>query len=151
MKVYRISRKEYIEDLSGMGAKMFGGRWNPKGYSMLYTSENKSLSALEVLVHLNNKTVPEELQIITLELQEGDIIEYDVKKYRKILKREDSIIKFKMEGKNWIDSGLSIGLKVPSVLIRGEMNILLNPNHKQYKKVKVLSIEDFKFDERFFM
>ena len=49
MVVFRIARKEYIQDLSGRGAELFGGRWNEKGIPALYTSSSLSLAALEIL------------------------------------------------------------------------------------------------------
>jgi RES domain-containing protein len=41
-------------------------------------------------------------------------------------------------------------LKVPSAVVPGEYNFLLNPNHKYFQKVKILNIESFTFDERLF-
>ncbi len=52
MKVFRIAKKEFIADLSGEGARLYGGRWNKKGSSVLYTSESRSLATVEYLVHL---------------------------------------------------------------------------------------------------
>ena len=51
MIVYRITNQKYSHDISGTGAKTFGGRWNSKGMAMLYTSQHISLALLEMLVH----------------------------------------------------------------------------------------------------
>lgn len=52
MKVYRLTKRKYANDLTGQGAKVVGGRWNSKGNSILYTASSVSLALLEVLVHL---------------------------------------------------------------------------------------------------
>ncbi len=151
MEVFRISREKYIKDISGIGAKLSGGRWNPKGYAVLYSSEHKSLAALEVLVHLNKNTVPDDLKVISLAIPDNYIDEFDEKKFNKILKQIDSNQRLKNEGTNWLDSKKSLALKVPSILIPGEKNIIINPEHKAFKEIQILSIENFVFDERFFI
>lgn len=151
MIVYRIARDKYIEDLTGTGAKLHGGRWNPKGISILYTAQNKSLAALELLVHLDKNSVPDDLQIISLEFPDNEIIVFDKKQYKKLIEDNNSLPKFKETGKTWILSNKSLGLKVPSVLIPGESNILINPAHKSFKKLKIKKIEQFNYDERFFI
>ncbi|MBO0936131.1 RES family NAD+ phosphorylase [Fibrella sp. HMF5335] len=45
MQVYRVATSEYIEDLSGYGAKLNGGRWNREGVAVLYTGSSIALCA----------------------------------------------------------------------------------------------------------
>jgi len=150
MTVHRISKEKYIEDLSGKGAKLHGGRWNPKGYAILYTSENRALAALEFLVHLDSDTVPDDLKIISLEIPDNEIEVFDEGKFNAILKDENAENILKNEGKIWLESKRSLVLKIPSVLIRREQNVLINPLHSAFPNIKKLMIEDFYFDERFF-
>ena len=37
---------------TGEGARRYGGRWNSKGFAVIYTSSSISLAILEVLVHI---------------------------------------------------------------------------------------------------
>lgn len=150
MRVHRISKEKYIEDLSGKGAKLHGGRWNPKGYAVLYTSENRALAALEILVHLDRETIPDDLKIISLEIPNSEIEVFDKATFNAILKDENAENILKNEGRNWLESRRSLALKIPSVLIRRERNILINPLHPIFPKIKKLTIENFYFDERFF-
>jgi RES domain-containing protein len=59
MLVYRLYKSSYIADpLSAEGARRAGGRWNPKGYPILYTSATPELALLEVVAHLNPTFIP---------------------------------------------------------------------------------------------
>ena len=68
MRVYRIAKTKYIRDLSGTGARMYGGRWNKKGVGILYTSENRALATVEYLVHVSSSIVPAELSIAMIQI-----------------------------------------------------------------------------------
>lgn len=151
MDVYRISKSDYIKDLSGTGARLFGGRWNPKGIAVLYTSENRSLAALEILVHFNRNTVPGDLQIMKLRVPDKEIAAFELKKFNKFLLSEDATFRFEKEGQRWIESRDSLALKVPSVLMPGEYNVLINPVHDLFSYVEIEEVEDFVLDERFFL
>lgn len=51
-------------------------------------------------------------------------------------------------GAEWVQSQRSVALRVPSVVVPGEFNYLLNPAHPQFAKVKVGKPEPFSFDPR---
>ena len=53
MTVYRIAKKEYLEDLSGNGTKRTGEHWNPREISYLYSTSTSSLVILEKLVSID--------------------------------------------------------------------------------------------------
>src|SRR5438105_2051878 len=58
MIVYRLSKQEYADDLSGRGAEINGGRWNNKGLAALYTANSRALAVLEVAVHIPFGIIP---------------------------------------------------------------------------------------------
>ncbi|MGY8911099.1 MAG: RES family NAD+ phosphorylase, partial [Flavobacteriales bacterium] len=41
-------------------------------------------------------------------------------------------------------------LKVPSAVVKGDFNYLINPYHKQFKKIKIIDVTNFPFDKRMF-
>jgi RES domain-containing protein len=41
-----------------------------------------------------------------------------------------------------------VGLVVPSAIVPGEENVILNPRHPEFRKVKVVGEEGFGFDAR---
>jgi len=50
-------------------------------------------------------------------------------------------------GDHWIRSQDSVCLLVPSAIIDGEMNVLINPHHPDFSKVTFIS-KEFSFDTR---
>ncbi|MDX1642686.1 MAG: RES family NAD+ phosphorylase [Balneolaceae bacterium] len=151
MNLFRISKKQYIRDLSGEGARKFGGRWNSKGYAVLYTSETESLAALETLVHASVATMPNDLILLVLSVPDNikpDKI--DVDQLHSGWRNYPAPNQLAAMGNTWIDSDSSLLLKVPSVLVQSEMNILINPNHSDADKLSIEDVRPFTFDTRFF-
>ncbi|MBN1311068.1 MAG: RES domain-containing protein [Anaerolineae bacterium] len=149
MKVYRISKERYIKDLSGEGARIYGGRWNRKGTSVLYTAENRSLATVEYLVHLPIALVPEDTYIAELTIP--DHIEYEQVQI-KDLPPQWAIYPAPLVladiGEDWIRKNETLLLKVPSSVVRGEWNVLINPKHRLFNKVKLTDVKAYSFDER---
>ncbi len=103
------------------------------------------------MVHFNRSLTPAELQIITLNLPDREIASFDAKKFTKIIDSNEANSKCNEEGKKWLDAKSSLALRIPSVLIPGEHNIIINPEHESFKEIKIDNIENFFFDERFFI
>lgn len=149
MFVYRIARSSYIRDLSGTGAKRFGGRWNSKGIALLYTSRHRSLAILELLVNTGMKTMPKDLSMLKLHVPE-------TKPYSEITVAElpgdwrISPAPFQLAemGSEWIISNAALTLQVPSAVVPEENNILINPNHPDFKEIRIESISSFSLDSR---
>ncbi len=150
MKVFRIASKEFVNDLSGTGAKLYGGRWNEKGTPLLYCAENISLAILEILVHFDGLTVPKNLKLLTLEFSNKEVIEFSKAKFNKIRKSKNAEFLFKDEGQKWAKSNKSLVLKVPSIITKDEFNYLINPNHQNSNKIKKGKIVDLDLDSRLF-
>ena len=149
MQVYRIAQKIFINDLSGEGARLFGGRWNHRGIPLLYTAESRSLATLELLVHAQKLSTVSNLSILTLEIpakiKTDDIqnltkLPQNWQKYTSHPELQDVVAK-------WIASDGFI-LKVPSAIIKEESNFLINPRHKNMQLLKIIKTEDFILDER---
>ena len=54
----------------------------------------------------------------------------------------------KAVGDGWVRAARSAVLALPSVLISGEPNYLLNPAHPDFKKISIGKPEPFAFDPR---
>lgn len=149
MKVYRIAKKAYVKDLTGEGARLYGGRWNSKGTSMLYTASNRSLATVEYLVHLPMALLPKDIFIVELTIPSRlKSMSLSEKELPKKWRGYPAHYKLQELGNNWITENKSLTLKVPSCVVNGEYNILINPNHRSFKQVEISSIEAYNFDNR---
>lgn len=151
MIVYRISKGKYKEDLSGSGAELYGGRWNNKGNKMLYTASSRALALLEVAVHVPYGILPKDYFLITIEVPElkMETISLKILKGTNWTSRPPSQLTQKM-GDAFISRNKELVLKVPSIVVLQESNFLINPLHKDFDKVKVISVEPFEFDPQLF-
>lgn len=144
MVVFRIARKDYIQDLSGRGAELFGGRWNEKGIPALYTSSSLSLAALEILVHTDKSLPPVNMAYAKIYVPDEM---FSMKILR--LKNDEEPVVY---GTKWLKEKRGLMLKVSSVILPyeydHEFNLILNPQHEDYKKVFVAEVHDFSFDVR---
>ena len=149
MRVYRIAKDKYAQDLSGEGARLYGGRWNRKGTSVLYTAGNSSLAMLEKLVHIPPYVFPRDLKITVLEFpDEIDIIQVtlDDLPVDWINRPEHpSILDI---GDEFVADATFLGLKVPSAINPIDENVLLNPKHPDFSKVKIIDQLPIVFDKR---
>ncbi|WP_024770389.1 RES family NAD+ phosphorylase [Aquimarina macrocephali] len=148
MRVYRIAKQKYIKDLTGIGAKTVGGRWNPKGVAVLYTSTTAALSALEVLAHLPAAYFPDDMSIATIEVPDTLITTIDIEKIPDNWNQIPVPIEIQNFAMQWIAEEQYLGLKVPSIIIPKEKNLLVNPMHPKFDKVKLIDVEPFCFDTR---
>ena len=150
MIAYRIVKEFYAHDLSGRGAEKYGGRWNSKGNPVLYTSINRALALAEVLVHLPYSYIPDDLIILTIELSIKESQIYKPK-LESIENKWDEVPYNNVSqevGDRWIRDNRYLAMKIPSVIIKGEHNLLVNPKHLLFDKVVIKEMEPFIFDRR---
>ncbi|VAW23756.1 hypothetical protein MNBD_BACTEROID01-512 [hydrothermal vent metagenome] len=151
MIVYRLASKKYSNDLTGIGAEITGGRWNLKGTRELYTADSRALCMAEIAVHTPIGIMPKDYFMITIEIPDySQITELKVKQLPKDW-RKFPYLKLTQElGDSFINKNEVLYIKVPSAVVQGDFNILINPQHLDSDKVKILQIEEFDFDERIF-
>ena len=153
MVVWRITPEAHAEQpLSGEGAKRFGGRWNHIGVAVVYTSESLSLAVLEYLINLPISDLPPKLVSVQVRIPE-ELSHKDLQaktlpdNWRTFPATEE----LKDIGTDWVRTGSTPVLVVPSVVIPSEHNYLINPSHPLAKRIKVVSTEPFALDQRLYV
>jgi len=150
MNIYRLQRKKYGTQLSGKGASIGGGRWNSKNTEIIYCAESRALAMAEVIVHIEIDTAPTYA-----------MLSIDIPKSIKVkevatnsLPINWSVFPHQYQTQNVGDKFIAVNkfclLKVPSAIVHGDYNILINPFHKDFSKIKVVDVANFPLDERLF-
>jgi RES domain-containing protein len=151
MNVWRICRAIHAaRAFSGDGARLFGGRWNSPGVRIVYSSSSLALAAVETFVHMEPNLQPDDLVSIEAEIPEGlavDSLDPHSLPRKWYELRDESL---RTIGDRWIRVGKTVALHVPSAAIRGEWNVLLNPEHSDFRKLRIAEPKRFEFDLRMF-
>jgi RES domain-containing protein len=149
IRAWRIVKTRHSADaFSGEGARLFGGRWNSPGIAMVYTAGSTSLATLELLVHLNTSVLPP-YSICPVDFDASLIEILDPATLPRDWRQSPPPISLQTIGDDWISRGSSVVLRVPSAVIESENNYLINPAHKDFKKLVIGSMEVFDLDPRF--
>lgn len=148
MQAWRICARKY-QRFNGEGARLYGGRWNHAGTSVIYTSASLALAALELFVHVDVDLLPNDLVAIAAEIPENLAVEM-VKPANlpKGWRRYPASESLKNIGSHWATKCSTAILAVPSAIIPEERNYLLNPAHRDFKQVRVRRPIPFHFDPR---
>ena len=150
MLLWRIAREIHVDSaLEGVGGLMVSGRWHRRGRPILYTASSAALAALEVLVHVEPLQAPDDLRLLGLDLPDELTLEELVpallpEDWRSMPAPEST----QSIGNAWLERRSSVALRVPSVVVPMETNVLLNPRHPDMTRVRISSNEAFHFDSR---
>lgn len=143
---WRIVRRERADvAFTGEGARLYGGRWNSPGVSVVYVSDTLSLAALETLAHLNPQLSP-------------DYVFFHVEWPRELMielthpatgwNESPAGAASQRAGNDWATRGSSAVLSVPSIIVPTQRNYLLNPRHPDCARITIHPPAPFTFDPR---
>jgi len=137
------------DDLTGAGAKITGGRWNTAGVAMLYAAETIALACLETLVHTKAVGLPFNRYLVRIDVPDSvwrtaelfpDKVGWDALPAGRVS------IDY---GTQWARAARSLLLRVPSVVVPEEFNVLVNPAHPDAKALRVAKVRKWLYDPRF--
>ncbi len=148
MLVYRIGRTRYAKDLSGEGARLFGGRWNHKLIPCIYAAESRALALLEYTVNINIDDIPRALSVIALQIPDDSILALNPADLPGDWRNAPAPSSTKDYGTALLRRTAAGIIKIPSAVIPQEFNYLINPLHPDISRCKIESTEDFVYDVR---
>lgn len=151
MEVYRLARARYSDSLLGKGAALKGARWNSVGVEMIYTAGNRSLAMAEVAVHLSLATLPSDFMMLTIYIPDDiplkKIAPSYLPPYWNTFPHSREI---QNTGDEFIAENVFCALQVPSAVTQGDFNVLLNPYHADFARIRIMDKAPFPFDRRIF-
>ena len=143
-----VKRKLSREAFSGEGARLYGGRWNSPGRSVVYAAQSQSLAALELLVHLENSDLLYEYVVIEARFDPSLVTHLPKSDLPKDWRASPPPASTHAIGDAWIAEEPSPVLQVPSAVIPVENVFLLNPQHSTFGKIRIGEPLPFEFDLR---
>ena len=149
--VYRLLRRPYAKTLfDGEGAFRYGGRWSSPGTRVAYTAEHLSLAMIEYFVHIPMSDPPPDLVVAAA------VVPDDLKRIRVTAadlpsgwRRSPAPAALARFGDEFVAAGRAAVLVVPSALAPDECNLLLNPRHADFARIRPFRPKPFAFDPRF--
>ncbi|MFH2057915.1 MAG: RES family NAD+ phosphorylase [Pseudomonadota bacterium] len=132
---YRLVKEKHAHRaLDGEGARLYGGRWNSQGVSVVYTSDSLALCCLEIFVNLPSYDLLKDFVYIKLSFDEKLVLNAELaegRNDRPISKVSQGI------GDKWILEQESAVLRVSNVIIPEGNNYLINFNHEDSNQIKI--------------
>lgn len=152
MRVYRVERNKYLKStLKGIGAASTEGyRWNSLNTYLVYSAESRALATLEVSVHLDlSEDLPEDRFYVEIDIPDDiQILEVDREDLPENWDSRPPVLETQFIGDDFVKGGTAAVLKVPSCIVPQESNYLINPNHPDASRIKVISETPMNFDPR---
>ena len=146
MIVYRITKAVYASQLVASGG---AARWNGRGQFVIYTAATRALACLENVVHRSGEGLHDVFRVMVIEVPDDLTLETiavsDLPADWSDFQQYDTCQRI---GGDWLRSGRSPVLRVPSAIIAQECNYLLNPAHPDFSRIQLLRTEPFLFDPR---
>jgi RES domain-containing protein len=143
-----VKAKHAAAAFDGAGARRFGGRWNSRGVPMVYTAGSQSLAVLETLVHLEASDLLRHYRLIPVTCDDRMVRLLDPGTLPSNWNLRPTPASIRAIGDEWVMSGKSVVLQVPSVVVPGESNYLINIAHPDFGKFTIGKPQPYRFDPR---
>lgn len=157
MMLWRIETAKHVDAaLDGGGARLFGGRWNRAGTTVVYLSTTLSLAAFERFVHLLPAGKLDRLFAVGIELPDAAIaLATRPARLPAGWRSSYPVDQTANWGSAWARARSSLLAAVPSALLpldlyqsQTEYNLMLNPEHADIALARVTAQHPFTFDGR---
>lgn len=149
MQLWRLVKTRYgAAAFDGEGARLHGARWNSVGTRVAYASGNSALAVLEVLVHLQDVAILPSYSLVAASIPDALVEDLDPSLLPTGWNAWPVPPETQAIGDAWTRSGRSLALRVPSAVVPGGSNFLINPAHPDFARFIVDSVEPFSFDPR---
>lgn len=149
MLAFRIADRRF-PIFDGTGARVVGGRWNSPGRPLIYAAETFAGAVLEILAHSNLGRIPKTHALIEITIPETVRIEKIEMADLRGWDAQDQIASRRF-GDQWLLEQRSAVLLVPSAVTAGrEHNVLINPQHPEFAKIRAGKPRELRWDNRLF-
>jgi RES domain-containing protein len=149
LTVWRLCAAKYgAAAFSGEGARLYGGRWSPVGVPVVYAAESRALAVVEILANVDDAETLFDVAWVFVCAEVPEALIEKPSRFPSTWRQFPHPIETQVVGAEWARSARSVALRLPSAVVPGEFNYLLNPAHPDFKRVKMGRPEPFNFDPR---
>lgn len=115
---------------------------------MIYTAQSQALAVLEMLVHLDSPDLLSKYVLFEISIDPSYVIDTAFASLPRNWRANPIPARVQAIGDAWVAGGPSAVLRVPSALVPGESNFLLNPRHPDFGKLRIHKPIPFQYDPR---
>ncbi|MCC6739998.1 MAG: RES domain-containing protein [Planctomycetia bacterium] len=133
---------------TGEGASRYPGRWNPLGLRAVYLAESPGLAVLEMFVHLETSDALHHFALVRVDIPDRVRIQEAPRRLPADWRRNPPAASTRRIGGDWLRRGRTALLRVPSVLVPHATNLVLNPLHPDFPRIRIGPPERFRLDFR---
>ncbi len=147
MVAWRLLPKKHARDaFSGEGARIAPGRWNLRGTRVVYLNGSLSLAALETLLYAGRAALTIPFYAFRVDIPDDLTVEsLSAEKLPANWREQPPPESTRRLGSDWIARGPAVALRVPSVVVPEEINLLVNPAHPDFRKLRIAKPQAFRF------
>ena len=146
---WRIVKEKYVNSaFDGEGARIYGGRWNSIGTPCVYSAESISLALLEILIHTESEALLPHYSLIPSSFNEDVVSTLGALVLPENWSESMTMAQTQSIGDEWVESGQSVVLRVPSAITGMEWNYLLNPRHSDFARIEIGEPQKIPIDPR---
>jgi RES domain-containing protein len=139
LQIWRLTRAPFAATpFDGVGPARGGGRWNSRGVHVAYASSSRALAMLEVLVHVSRANAPSDYVFIEADVPDDAVETLDRSHLPQHWRREPPPAALRALGDAWTRERRSLALRVPSVIVPEEHNVLVNPHHVRFGELRLV-------------
>jgi RES domain-containing protein len=145
--LWRLYRTAHGPGLDGIGGLFADGRWHSLGERVVYFGGSAAIVVLERLAHTDPDLLPNDLQLASFEFSDP-VPRTQVEEFAALppnWQRNENATR--AIGASW-RCGSSCLLEVPSAILPEERNFMLNPDHPDARRLKLVQHRRFTFDPR---
>jgi RES domain-containing protein len=148
VRAWRIVKKRHAASaFDGEGGREHGGRWNSPGQPAVYTAGHVSLAILEIVVNADMR-LAFRYTIIPVAFDESLVETLSVSRLPADWRAYPAPSAVVALGDEWLQSGRTTVLKVPSAVVPSEPNYILNPIHPRFRDIRIGAPEELEVDPR---
>ena len=146
--LWRLYRARHGPGLDGAGGLFADGRWHALGDRVVYFGASAAIVVLERLAHTDPDLLPDDLQLARFEFS-GPVPDATVEEFAPLpadWQHDENVTR--SIARAWRQRGSSCLLAVPSVILPEESNFVLDPEHPDAQKLRLVHARRFTFDPR---